>query len=143
VNGRADIALAAGAGGVHLPSVGLRVADIRPWLPANFCIGVSVHSMQEVRRACAQNADYLLLGHVFPTRSKSGLGPPLGLDYLRKICSAAALPVLALGGIRPQSIGSVLAAGASGVAGIRLFQRTSDFRQLKKLSSGVRGFERQ
>jgi thiamine-phosphate pyrophosphorylase len=142
VNGRADIALAAGAHGVHLPSTGLQVSEIRPWLPENFCIGVSVHTMPEIRRACAQNADYLLLGHVFPTRSKSGLGPPLGLDYLRNICSTVTLPVFGLGGIRPQSIGSVLEAGAAGIAGISLFQKRVDFSQLKKPGYGLHEFHK-
>ncbi len=130
VNGRADVALAAGADGVHMPSVGLQATDIRSWVPKDFCIGVSVHSMREIRRACEQSADYLLLGHVFPTPSKSGLGPPLGIDFLRKVCSTIALPVFALGGIRPQSIDSVLEAGAAGVAGISLFQKANYFRIL-------------
>ena len=133
VNGRADIALAAGAHGVHLPSVGLQVSAIRPWLPADFLIGVSVHTKDEVRRARLQRADYLLLGHLFPTESKSGYGPPLGLDYLRAICSSVSLPVFGLGGIRPESLDAVLETGAAGVAAIGLFQRKADFAKLKKL----------
>jgi len=133
VNGRADIALAAGAHGVHLPSAGLQIHDIRPWVPRNFYIGVSVHTMLEIRQACAQNADYILLGHVFPTKSKSGYGPSLGLEFLRKACSEAAAPVFGLGGIQPESIGPVLESGAVGVAGISLFQKSVDFRRLKNL----------
>lgn len=132
VNGRADIALAAGAHGVHLPSDGLQISKIRPWLPKDFCIGVSVHTMPEIRRACAQNPDYLLLGHVFPTKSKLGYGPPLGLDYLRNVCSGISVPVLGLGGIRPESIGLMLETGAAGIAGISLFQNGADFSRLKK-----------
>lgn len=122
VNGRADIALAAGAHGVHLPSSGLQVRDIRGWLPKKFLIGVSVHSDSEIRRACAQGADYLLLGHIFPTGSKSGYGPPLGLERLQKVCARASVPVLGLGGITPARIEPVLAAGAAGIAAITLFQ---------------------
>ena len=133
VNGRADIALAAGAHGVHLPSAGLQCADVRPWLPKKFCIGVSVHSIHEIRSACAQGVDYILLGHLFPTASKQEFGPPLGLNFLRKACAGTQTPILGLGGIRPESVASVVDAGAAGVAGISLFQKSGDFSRLKKL----------
>jgi thiamine-phosphate pyrophosphorylase len=122
VNGRADIAVAAGAHGVHLPSRGLQINDIRPWVPLNFLIGVSVHTLPEVRQACAQGADYLLLGHIFPTESKAGLGKTLGLRGLKSACAVSSVPVLGLGGIKADLITSVLSAGAAGVAGIGLFQ---------------------
>ena len=130
VNGRADIALAAGAHGVHLPSTGLRAQDIRAWLPEGFLIGESIHNMGELQRACAQKVDYVLLGHVFPTESKRKYGPTLGLNFLGEICSQASLPVLALGGMRPESIEDVLEAGAVGIAGISLFQKKSEFIEL-------------
>ncbi|MBN2318754.1 MAG: thiamine phosphate synthase [Acidobacteria bacterium] len=133
VNGRADIAWAAGAHGVHLPSDSLRVSEIRSWLPKNLLIGISVHSKSEVKRACEEGADYILLGHLFPTPSKSGYGSPLGLDNLRKICSGFSAPVFGLGGIKANCIESVLDSGAVGVAGIRLFQNRSEFNDLKKL----------
>ncbi len=122
VNGRADIALAAGAHGVHLPSKGLQISDIRPWVPKDFLIGVSVHTLAEIRRACAGGADYLLLGHIFPTESKAGYGPPLGLRRLKNACAVSSVPVLGLGGIKKELIESVLNSGAAGVAGIGLFQ---------------------
>jgi thiamine-phosphate pyrophosphorylase len=122
VNGRADIALAAGADGVHLPSTDLQIDDIRPWVPDDFLIGVSVHTLSEIRRACAQGSDYLLLGHIFPTDSKAAYGLPVGLRRLRNACATSSAPVLGLGGIKAESINSVLNAGAAGVAGIGLFQ---------------------
>ena len=122
VNGRADIALAAGAHGVHLPSQGLRLADLKSWLPPGFLAGVSIHSIREGRLAASQGADYVLLGPVFPTPSKAGYGPPLGLEYLRRARGSLPLAVLALGGIRPDNIESVLNIGVAGVAGISLFQ---------------------
>jgi thiamine-phosphate pyrophosphorylase len=122
VNGRADIALAAGAHGVHLPSQGLRLADLKSWLPPGFLAGVSIHSIREGRLAASQEADYVLLGPVFPTPSKARFGPPLGLDYLRRARDSLPVPVVALGGIKPDNIASVLNVGVAGVAGISLFQ---------------------
>ncbi|MEJ2247441.1 MAG: thiamine phosphate synthase [Acidobacteriota bacterium] len=132
VNGRADIALAAGADGVHLPSDSFRVSEIRPWFPKKYLIGVSVHTESEVRRACGDGADYLILGHIFPTPSKSGYGNPLGLEYLRKVCVGASIPVFGLGGIQADRIESVVESGAIGVAGISLFQENKLFMNLKK-----------
>ena len=123
VNGRADIALAAGAHGVHLPSVGLSVSDLRPWVPRQCVIGVSAHSLREALRAAEQGADYVLLGPVFPTESKLRYGLPLGLDCLSRVCSRVPLPVLGLGGISEENIDAVLATGAAGVAGITMFQK--------------------
>jgi thiamine-phosphate pyrophosphorylase len=133
VNGRADVALAAGAHGVHLPSFGLKIPSIRPWLPKSFYIGVSVHTMREIRMACVQKADYLLLGHVFHTESKSDYGPCLGLDYLREACLKSSVPIFGLGGMRAESVVPVLKAGAAGVAGISLFQKNDEFSRLKTL----------
>ena len=133
VNGRADIALAAGAHGVHLPSNALPVPEIRSWSPENFLIGVSVHTQGEAERASQEGADYVLLGHVYRTPSKYGYGLPLGLDYLRQLCSGSSIPVFGLGGIHAGRIGSVLEAGVAGIAGIRLYQNRSSFDDLKKL----------
>lgn len=136
VNGRADIALATGAHGVHLPSAGLKASEIRGWLPGDFLVGVSVHTEDEIANACTQKADYALLGHVFPTESKRDYGPSLGLDFLRNVCSKVSLPILALGGMRPELIDSVLEAGSAGVAGISLFQKKTEFEKLTKINRG-------
>ena len=130
VNGRADIAVAAGADGVHLTSSGLMVSDIRAWIPKNFIVGVSVHTMREIRAACAGGVDYILLGHVFPTASKEGMGTALGVDFLRRACLGSSVPVLALGGITAERIPAVMQAGAAGVAGIGLFQNDEEFARL-------------
>ena len=122
VNGRADIALAAGAHGVHLPARGLQACDLRAWLPRDFLVGVSVHSLDEARLAALRGADYLLLGPVFPTPSKMKYGAPLGLAYLKRVCRAVPIPVLALGGMRLEKVTAVIEAGAAGVAGISMFQ---------------------
>ncbi len=122
VNGRADIAIAAGAHGVHLPSRGLQIGDLHPALTRSLIIGVSAHSLAEARCAEEQGAHYILLGPLYPTESKMQYGPPLGLARFRRICRAITVPALALGGIQPDLIPPALAAGASGVAGISLFQ---------------------
>jgi len=132
VNGRADIALAAGANGVHLPTAALKISDLRSWLPRSFLIGASTHSSREARRAFAAGADYVLLGPVFSTESKALFGPPLGLDCLRRACSSLCAPVLGLGGIRAESVESVLEAGAAGIAGISLFQNDIEFAAFRK-----------
>jgi thiamine-phosphate pyrophosphorylase len=127
LNGRADLAVVAGLDGVHLPSTGPDPDDIRGWTAPGFLIGVSVHSTAEALRAAASGADYLLLGHVFPTPSKADHGSPVGLETLREVCGAVAIPVFALGGVRPEHIVDVVDSGAVGVAGIRLFQELIDF----------------
>ena len=137
LNGRADIALAAGAHGVHLPSTGMRIPEIRPWLPREFIVGLSVHTIGEIRDACAQGADYILVGHLFPTSSKESYGRPLGLRFFRKACAGVSTPIFGLGGIRPEFVASVLAAGAAGISGISLFQKNSDFSELRKLAAFI------
>jgi thiamine-phosphate pyrophosphorylase len=126
VNGRIDVALAAKAHGVHLPSAGLESADARPHLPRGFLVGVSSHSLREARRAAAGGADYILLGPIFRTASKIRYGRPLGLVPLKRVCHAVHVPVFGLGGIQPKNVSSVLSAGACGVAGIGLFQKRLD-----------------
>ena len=123
VNGRADVALAAGAHGVHLPTRSLPIGCVRRWLPPSFLIGVSAHSQSEARLAARAGTDYLLLGPVFPTATKLEYGPPLGLTCLRETCRKVPIPVFGLGGIRPQSVDTVTLMGAVGVAGITLFQK--------------------
>lgn len=138
VNGRADIALAAGAHGVHLPSAGLRTADLRPWLSDRFLIGKSVHTEKEIRSAYKEGVDYVLLGHIFPTPSKSGLGEPVGLEFLKKACAKFPIPIFALGGIDTNCIQSVLESGAVGVAGIRLFQNNAEMDALKMFKQNLK-----
>jgi thiamine-phosphate pyrophosphorylase len=123
VNGRADVARAAGAHGVHLPSTDPGIKDLHPSLTRGMIIGISAHSQGDVRRAEAQGAHYVLVGPIYPTESKLRYGSPMGLQRLQRICKANIVAVLGLGGIRPETIQPVLATGAAGVAGISLFQK--------------------
>jgi thiamine-phosphate pyrophosphorylase len=120
VNGRADVALAAEADGVHLPSSGLPVAALRRRFGARLLIGRSTHSPAEVAAAREDGADYVTFGPVYATPSKAACGSPPGLEGLRR-AAAVGLPVLALGGVDAEHLAEVATAGAAGAAGIRAF----------------------
>jgi thiamine-phosphate pyrophosphorylase len=117
VNDRADIALAAGADGVHLTSRSLSATVIRRTLPKNFIVGVSAHTIKEAENARSQQADFVTLSPVFRSPGK---GEPLGIELLQHACEALKpFPVIALGGVVESNYRSVLEAGASGFAAIR------------------------
>jgi thiamine-phosphate pyrophosphorylase len=119
VNARADIALAAGAHGVHLPAGSPSAEVLRAIAPPGFRIGVSTHTLAEIQTAQSESADFVVFGPVFPTPSKSG---PVGLDALREAARLSSIPILALGGITATNAQSCVDAGAAGIAGISLFQ---------------------
>jgi thiamine-phosphate pyrophosphorylase len=138
VNDRLDIALATGADGVHLggesmPAAAVRGA-LRPAVKDSFWIGVSCHSLDEVRAAEAAGASYVLLGPIFDTASKRVYGPPLGLEALREAARICRIPLLAVGGVTLERVRPCLEGGATGIAGISIFQRDGvSLAQLKDL----------
>ena len=117
VNERFDIAIAAGADGVHLTSRSIPVSEVRANVPDDLLIGVSAHRRSEVTAARNRGADLALFGPVFATPGKGDL---VGLEEFVTVCrEAAPFPVIGIGGIDGANAESVLNAGAAGYAAIR------------------------
>jgi thiamine-phosphate pyrophosphorylase len=140
INSRTDIAIAAGADGVHLrsddvspsdvreawkcgtgaPSAGSGQAPARETVSQHPIIGVSCHSVDEVIQAAKNQADFAVFAPVFEKKD-SGISIPAGLSILKAACRVE-IPVFALGGVTLENAQSCLDAGAAGIAAIRLFQ---------------------
>jgi len=115
VNDRLDVALAAGAHGVHLARKSLPPHLARRVAGDDLLVGASVHSVEQAIAAAEAGVDYVTFGHVFPTQSKPGL-PPRGPEALREVVEAVDIPVLAIGGITAERVPMVLATGCAGIA---------------------------
>jgi thiamine-phosphate pyrophosphorylase len=148
VNDRLDVAIAEGAGGVHLGEASLSVAEVGLLLKrtatvvmardqghasqfpvgatGDFLIGASCHSLEGAKAAAVDGADYIFFGPVFATPSKAKFGEPQGLKKLEAICSAVSVPVIAIGGVTLENAGDCIMAGAAGIAAIRLFQDAAE-----------------
>jgi thiamine-phosphate diphosphorylase len=122
VNDRVDVALAAGAHGVHLRGSSFSAARVRAAAGEDFLIGRSIHDVDEaVEVAREGGCDYLMFGTVFPSSSKPAGHRAAGIDDLRAACAGVDLPVVAIGGITRANVPQIRAAGAGGVAAITLF----------------------
>ena len=131
VNGRLDIALAAGADGAHLPADGLPAAPLRDRFGPDILLGRSTHTLEEVEQARAEGVDYVAFGPVYATPGK---GEPTGLAALAR-AAGVGVAVYALGGVTLERFGELAAAGAAGVAAIRLFQHKAN---LSSVASAAR-----
>ena len=124
INDRADVALAAGAAGVHVGVDDLSPALLRRVAPPGFIIGASVGSDDEVARAAG--ADYVGIGPVFATGSKADAGAAIGPERFAELARRCGLPAVAIGGITSERVPAVLSAGAVGVAVISALFGASD-----------------
>jgi thiamine-phosphate pyrophosphorylase len=129
INSRTDVALAAGADGVHLRADDISPNEVRhvvrvsghgPLNSDHFLVAASCHSKEDVMRAESEGADFAVFAAVFGKSSAPGT-QPTGIAALREACQAR-IPVIALGGVTIKNAASCLEAGAAGIAGIRLFQ---------------------
>jgi len=124
VNDRVDVALAAGADGVHLGQDDLPLPAARTIVPAGFVIGVSTHDEAQARAAAG--ADYIGFGPCFTTSTKQNPDPVVGLDRLARVCAASPIPVVAIGGITLDTVAAVARAGAAAAAIIRAVNAAPD-----------------
>jgi thiamine-phosphate pyrophosphorylase len=118
VNDRADIALAAGAHGVHVGAEDLTPSAVRDFAGDALQVGVSVGNEEEAARALVEAADYWSIGSVFATGTKPDAGDPIGTDGFRVLADHAphGMTVIAIGGITVDNVAAVMGAGAEGVA---------------------------
>jgi thiamine-phosphate pyrophosphorylase len=122
VNDRADIAIACGAHGVHLPSASIEPRVLRSFVPGGFIVGVSCHTREEVLAAEREGAGFVVFGPVFEPLSKTSNARPVGLNELAIAAKMTSIPVFALGGITWANAPLCMQAGAYGIAGISIFQ---------------------
>lgn len=132
INDRADVALAVKADGVHLGQDSLTVNAVRKIAGDRLLIGVSTHGIDEAVSADADGADFITLGPVFETPSKTKYGLPLGTETLKEVCKRASIPVFAIGGVKTHNVLDVMTAGAYGVALISGIFSATDIKEATK-----------
>ena len=127
VNDRLDVALAAGADGVHLGQDDLPLTDaLRIRAGQGLIIGVSTHNLAQAQAAWRDGADYIGFGPIFATQTKADAEAAVGLAKLREVCAAVPLPVVAIGGITLATANAVSATGASAAAVISPIDQARD-----------------
>lgn len=137
INDRADVAACAGAG-VHLTTRSMKADAVRRAFGKQMLIGASTHNLNEARAAADEGADFIVFGPVFETDSKKTYGPPVGLTSLQEAAEQLPIPVIALGGIKPDNFQDALRAGAAGIAAISMFVEADDLPALiRRIKSGA------
>ena len=126
VNDRLDIALASQADGVHLGQMDLPAKTARKLLGKNRIIGISTASPEEALQAEKDGANYIGLGHIYPTSSKLKESPPVGTETLQRVAALVSIPIIAIGGISEENVASLISFGASGIAVISAVSRAAD-----------------
>ena len=125
INDRVDIALAAGADGVHLGQEDLPLPEARALLGPDRILGATAHTVAEALRAQAEGADYLGVGAMFPTGTKTDT-VPTSADTLKAICAAVSIPVVAIGGVNAQNLPTLAGTGIAGAAVVSAIFSQSD-----------------
>jgi thiamine-phosphate pyrophosphorylase len=123
VNDRPDIALLCDADYLHLGQDDISIEDARK-IVGNMKIGLSTHSVAQVKEALSKNPDYIGFGPIYKTNAKLIPDKPVGVDELKTVLALASIPVVAIGGIFPENIHEVISAGASNIAMVRYFMKT-------------------
>lgn len=126
VNDHADVAVAAGADGVHVGENDEPVLAIKKRFGEKLIVGCSSHSIGEARLAEADGADYVAFGAIYPTRTKGPGHPVQGIEKLKELVNTVNAPVVAIGGIGRDNIDEVLSAGARSVAMITALSQADD-----------------
>jgi thiamine-phosphate pyrophosphorylase len=116
MNDRADVALAAGASGVHVGQEDLDGEAARSVIGAGKLLGVSTHNLEQFKAAAATSADYVAVGPVFSTSTKANPDPVVGIELIRRVRSLTDKPIVAIGGITLERAAEVIQAGADSVA---------------------------
>ncbi len=129
INDRVDLALAAGADVLHLGQDDLPIEEARKIAGDRLKIGLSTHSIEQVREALTHKPDYIGFGPVYPTNAKARPDAPVGVEMLKEVLAFADVPVVAIGGIFPENLDEVVAAGAKNVALVRHFMQTTETEQ--------------
>ena len=125
VNADWQRAVGFGARHIHLPELSAPVGVIRHHLGPGALVGKSAHSVEAALKAASQGADYILVGTIFASPSHPDI-EPAGLDFLREVCAAVSIPILAIGGVMPENLGECIRTGAAGVAVLSPIMRAPD-----------------
>jgi thiamine-phosphate pyrophosphorylase len=142
VNDRLDVALTAGAAGVHLGGESLPARDViqwRRWDKAStaFMVGVSCHTIEELQQAEEAGVNYAFFGPIFDTPAKRSYGSPQGVAKLTAACRATRIRVIAIGGVTVKNAPQCLDAGAAGIAAIRMFQEPQKGTALEEIVAAL------
>jgi len=142
VNDRLDVAIAAGADGVHLGHASIPWRETGRWCraagaPRDFLIGISCHSLEDALSAETAGVDYVFFGPVFDSPSKREFGSPQGTEKLHEVTRALRIPVIAIGGVNVDNAAECLRAGAAGAAAIREFQDSVENDRARKFVEAV------
>jgi len=129
------LAASMGVDGFHFPEAAGFPYELRQRFP-RILVGMSTHSRERAVAAAAEGADFITFGPVFETPSKAQYGPPQGIDALRDVCTAARVPVFAVGGVTPENARACREAGAHGVAVIGAVMEAED------IADAVRAFRK-